>query len=279
MKIRYLAFIFLFFLSCDNSQFKTHKSGLKYKFIVENKKQKKAKLGDVLAIVFKTLTEKNRETIEQSGLFRIQLQKPMYKGGAVEDALAMMHKGDSALFLIDAKKYYTKTRQMPVPEQLVDDNNVCLAIKVVDIISKEEYEKEQKAAQIVAERLEDKQLETYLQQNKITQQPTLSGLYIIEKKKGVGKLPVPGKKVTVHYSGYFIDGKMFDSSVKRNEPFTFTLGVGEVIAGWDEGVATMKEGAEVQLIIPSSLAYGSKQTGPIPPYSTLVFDVKMIKAE
>lgn len=108
-------------------------------------------------------------------------------------------------------------------------------------------------------------------------QVTRTGLGYIDIVVGTGATPKTGDKVTVHYTGYLIDGKKFDSSVDRKEPFTFTLGVGQVIKGWDEGVATMNVGGKRKLIIPSTLGYGSRGAGGvIPPNAELIFDVELL---
>lgn len=108
---------------------------------------------------------------------------------------------------------------------------------------------------------------------------TKSGLKYVEVKVGEGKSAKAGDVVVVHYTGTFKDGKKFDSSRDRDEPFSFTLGQGEVIKGWDEGVAGMKEGGKRKLIIPFELAYGEKGRPGIPPRSELHFDVELLKVK
>ncbi len=106
---------------------------------------------------------------------------------------------------------------------------------------------------------------------------TASGLKYSDLVVGKGASPVAGKRVKVHYTGTLENGKKFDSSVDRNEPFSFVIGVGQVIPGWDEGVMTMKVGGKRKLIIPSKLGYGASGAGGvIPPNATLLFDVELL---
>ncbi|ELR97194.1 FKBP-type peptidyl-prolyl cis-trans isomerase [Gloeocapsa sp. PCC 73106] len=107
---------------------------------------------------------------------------------------------------------------------------------------------------------------------------TESGLKYIDQQVGGGATPETGKTVKVHYTGFLENGEKFDSSRDRGSPFSFKIGVGQVIKGWDEGVATMQVGGRRQLIIPPELGYGSRGAGGvIPPNATLIFDVELLE--
>jgi len=105
---------------------------------------------------------------------------------------------------------------------------------------------------------------------------TSSGLKYTIIQNGEGPAVEAGKVISVHYSGYLLDGTMFDSSVERDEPIQFVVGQGQVIPGWDEGLQLLKKGDKARFIIPPQLGYGDRQMAKIPPNSTLVFDVEVI---
>ena len=107
---------------------------------------------------------------------------------------------------------------------------------------------------------------------------TESGLYYKITQHGNGKKPQAGQKVAVHYTGMLLDKSVFDSSYSRRQPLNFTIGVGQVIEGWDEGILLLHEGDKARLVIPSDLAYGASGAGGvIPPHAPLIFDVELVK--
>lgn len=112
----------------------------------------------------------------------------------------------------------------------------------------------------------------------MTEQTRPDGLIIEDIETGTGAVAEKGASVSVHYTGWLTDGRKFDSSKDRNDPFRFPLGAGHVIRGWDEGVQGMKEGGRRKLTIPPTMGYGARGAGGvIPPNATLVFEVELLK--
>lgn len=125
-----------------------------------------------------------------------------------------------------------------------------------------------------------KDFEDFVKNNYPNAKATGSGLYYVMEDEGTGKQAEKGKQVSVHYKGTLTDGSKFDSSYDRNQPIAFQLGVGQVIKGWDEGIALLKEGGKATLIIPYQLAYGEGGRPPvIPPMATLVFETELVSVD
>jgi peptidylprolyl isomerase len=108
---------------------------------------------------------------------------------------------------------------------------------------------------------------------------TASGLKYEDEVVGTGASPKTGQRVTVNYTGTLVNGTKFDSSLDHGTPFTFVIGTGSVIKGWDEGVATMKVGGKRLLYVPAALGYGSRANGPIPANSDLIFEVELLSVQ
>lgn len=272
----------LVMISCnrDREAYYKTENGLRYQYLKENPKGQKTKTGDYIAIKMAYANSSDSilfNTKELGGFIKMQIQKPAYKG-SYNQALLMLKTGERALFKIRADSFYLKTRKEKIPPFIKKNEYLTFDIELLKILDKNEVLEEQKALDEQRKKDEENLLNYYLKENDIHSQASLSGLYYIEKRKGKGKKAKPGNILTVHYTGKFLSGEIFDSSYKRNQPFSFKLGAGNVIAGWEEGFSKMSEGGKATFIIPSYLAYGKKGYGKIiPPYATLIFDVELLK--
>ncbi|RLD90902.1 MAG: FKBP-type peptidyl-prolyl cis-trans isomerase [Bacteroidetes bacterium] len=276
------------FTSCNKAtgKWQTTKDGLKYKFYEQNKEGNTPAEGDYVTVEMIYRTPDS--TLFNSTKLPKPMELPMIKSvhqADIYEGLALMHEGDSATFECNADSVFHKLfRFKTVPENLKDVKSIFFDVKLVKITSKEVKMKEAQEAQKIQqeEMMKNKaeeagKLQKYLTDNNITVAPTADSLFIVVTEKGNGPKPQKGDKVTVHYTGYLLDGTKFDSSVDRGKPFEFEIGVGRVIKGWDEGIAALNKGSKAKLIIPSKLAYGERGAGGvIPPYSPLVFDVELI---
>lgn len=276
--------------SCNKSEFDGFtkaENGLHYQFFIQDEAGVKASAGDGISykVVYALkrpvsdtiLFDSNLNSEDGTGTVRNILPKSSFQG-SLEDAFTMMAKNDSAAFIISADSFFLKTNKMQaLPPFVKPGDKLQVTIKMVEIKTKKELDENQKKqeAEIAAlEGAEKPKLDAYLAANKITTAPTASGLIFIETQKGKGGHPSATDQVTVHYTGTLLDGTKFDSSVDRGEPTTFPLN--QVIPGWTEAIQLMTKGSKAKLIIPSSIAYGPRGGGPIPPFSTLVFDVELI---
>ncbi|MFH2142198.1 MAG: FKBP-type peptidyl-prolyl cis-trans isomerase [Bacteroidota bacterium] len=284
--IRYLipiiSGLFLLFITSCSDDFTEHESGLKYIFFKENTNSIKPKQDDVLVLQMYYKTEKDSilfDTREIQGQFRMQMKEPSHNGGCIEDAFELMHVGDSARFLIDAENFYLYTRKIDVPSFIRPGELLSFDIKLVEIFNINDWQGEKNKIHEVNEETEAEFLKSYLSSTSTKTEPLESGLYYIELEKGKGKNPATGDLVEINYLGYFTDGQPFDNSYETGKPYAFRVGINEVIKGMDEGVMLMKEGGKYRLIVPSKLGYGSNEYGPIPPYSTLIFEIELLSVK
>lgn len=219
-------------------------------------------------------------------------------GRALEEMLIDAGKGDSMKITLSAEELF-QGGQMPPNIKPEDEFTIYLGIS--EVFNQEELqswqqdmqEQQRKAAgqQREEQLAEDREIiNEYLEENNIDAESTGSGLRYVIQREGSGPTAEAGDEVKVNYSGYVLGGEYFDTSVKsvaeekglfnpqrEYGPFTFTLGEGAVIEGWDEGIALLKEGGKATLYIPSSLAYGPRQRSEqIGPNSILVFDVELV---
>jgi FKBP-type peptidyl-prolyl cis-trans isomerase 2 len=253
----------LVFAACGNKYkgFKKTGNGLYYRFFTENTTRYVPENDDIVYLEMSLRLEDN--TVIDAKQMRVAM-KPWFSGNFYE-ALSLMHEGDSAEFIINAKKYFEVSNYGQIPDFVKDDKTMLwLTIRIDSIQTLKQWETAKAEAKLVAER---KVLEDYLAENHLTAAPQTSGLYYIETKEGKGNKPAIGQTVFVHYTGKLLDGTVFDSSIERGAPTPFKIGIGQVIKGWDEGIPMMKKGGKAILLIPSYLAYGEGSVGIIPPSS------------
>lgn len=201
----------------------------------------------------------------------------------LEEGVGMLRKGGKATLIVPHQiAYGAEAKGQMIPPYAT----IVYEVELLSMRSKEVYDKEREAQQAemaaqqeVRKNSEKSLRDKYLADNGITVAPTASGLYFVEIEEGTGTQAMVGNIVKVHYTGKLLDGTVFDSSIEHGQPYEFPLGQGNVIKGWDEAIAMMKVGGKATLVIPSSLAYDARDSGTIPPYSTLVFDVELVDAQ
>ncbi|MDF7809770.1 FKBP-type peptidyl-prolyl cis-trans isomerase [Hymenobacter sp. YC55] len=213
--------------------------------------------------------------------------------GGIEDAVALLQPGDSAVFRFNVDSVFAKSFRQPAPPFMKKAGNTMTVLaKAQKLMTQEEASADQqkmmelakKKAEADAARLlqkDDLQIQAYLKKNNLTGLKTTGGTYYVVTKAGTGPKPQTGQTVSVLYKGTLLDGKVFDSSEKQGgKPISFALGVGQVIPGWDQGLAALTQGTKAILLIPSPLAYGSRGAGPdIPANAILRFDVELVEVK
>ncbi len=277
-------------VSCNKSDFEGYtkaENGLNYQFFKQDEKGTKPQVGDGISFKYVFTLKSNDSVLVNSslvsqdgtGITKFIMPKSSFTG-SIEDALMMMSVNDSASFMVNADSFFLKTNQMKaLPPFVKPGDHIKANLKLVEIKTKADIDKNQKEQEAQMAKMaggEKPQLEKYIADNKITVTPTASGLYYIETKKGKGPTAKAGDMVTVQYKGMLFDGKEFDSSYGRPEPFKFVIDQDQVIAGWQEALKLMAKGGKAKLVMPSSIAYGARGAGPIPPFSPLVFEVELV---
>ena len=211
--------------------------------------------------------------------------------GSLEEALGVLLPGDSAVFRFPADTVFAKTFHQPVPPFLKKSGNTLLVmasaqelVSMAEMTARHQQQQLEFAKKAEAESATQKvkdaaQIQAYLKKNNATARKTVGGTYYIIKKLGTGLPPKKGQTVRVLYRGTVLaTGQEFDSSAKHgNEPIAFALGTGQVIPGWDQGIAMLNKGTKAVLLIPSGLAYGARGAGAdIPANAVLRFEVELV---
>jgi FKBP-type peptidyl-prolyl cis-trans isomerases 1 len=266
------------FVSCQQKYpgFSKTSSGLYYHFYVQNKEKPLPDTSNFLMLRMAYFLNDSLIYDYSTGNQnpRIQLNTPRFKGDLCE-GLAMMREGDSAAFIVRADSTFITLFGQQYPDSIVKPEDVLrFEIKMMKIQTKEAFEEEMNQLRAASLNKSHEAFQKYIVDNNIKVKPTESGLYYIPTKKGTGRRPVVGEKVDVHYVGRTLNGTEVDSSLDK--PFSFVLGEGYVIPGWEEALLLMKKGEKATFVIPSELAYGENVVGKLPPFTNLVYDVELL---
>lgn len=275
----------MFFLvsSCLNKSkypgFSRGRHGIYYQLHKIGEEIEKAAPGDFVTadITYQTMND----SVFFTGRRKLQITDPRFRGG-IDDCFMMLAEKESATFIISASDFFHLTLQSDLPSFLKEDDMMKVVLDIIEIQTEEEFLKEKEAFLHWIEDFGDYEkiiLKQFLDQEQLPVKPEKDGIYRIILKEGSGIQIEPGDTVTINYEGKFLNGKFFDSTIKRNQPFQFVYGTEwQVIKGLEEALSMMTEGEKSLFIFPSEMAFGREgsSTGIIPPYTSLIFEVEVL---
>ena len=283
MKNTFILFAFLFLAGCSQHSkypgFSRGKEGVYFQLHKIGESSREAMYSDYITADIQYATMDDSVFFE--GRRKLQLNKSGAKG-SVEACFRMLAEGESATFIISADEFFTKSLETSLPDYFNPGDMMKIKLDIIDIQTQREYEQEKEAFLNWIEDFGDYEkviLQQFLKEEKLPVQPTKSGLYYLCLKEGSGKKVEKGDTVTVNYEGQFLNGKFFDSTVRRKQPFQFVYGTEwQVVDGLEEAIGMMKEGEKSLFILPSNLAFGTEgsSTGIVPPFTSLIFEVELL---
>jgi hypothetical protein len=270
--ITVLCTIAILFAACGDKRFKGYEktdNGLYYKFKERNPEGKQPKPGDFLYMVVSYYSDNDSIPKFEETEITDMLGESVFKGDIYE-AYAMLKEGETAEFIIKADSFfYTMGGQVPFPSFITPKDLLFFTIRMNSVKTIDDFQNE-----------EEEVLKNYITENNITETPTESGLIYLETEKGKGAKVKNGKTISVHYTGKFLNGQIFDSSLQRGEPLSFVVGADPMIEGFVEGVKLMNQGGKATFILPSDIAYGASHPSyPIPPYTPILFEVEIVEVK
>lgn len=273
--------------SCSNRSklfegFSVAKTGIHYRLISLGDGTSAAVPSNYVTINITYRTVK--DSIFFQGFRQFQLTEPHYEG-SIDECFLMLSQGDSAAFYIKAQPFFAQTLETELPKFIQPEDYMRVDVRMVEVKSDEEFQKEMEAFMSWIEDFGDYEkviMKQYIEGKKLSVQPTESGLYIVPQIQTARPAVEIGDTVTVHYEGRFLNGKIFDSTNKRNEAFQFVYGQKwQVIPGLEEAIGKMREGEKSLLIVPSHLAFGEQgnSSGLIPAFTSVVFELEVVEVK
>ncbi len=258
--------------SCDNFKVTQETDGSKYQIHESGDGKTKPKEGDILT--FDLIIKAPNDTVFTDTYKRKEpIVMPLSKGafkGSFENSLTHLSVGDSATVYVSADSLFMRVQQ-PLPQGVTKGSDMKFIVKIKSIQTMAQFQK----AQEEKKNNEVKLMENFAKKNFPNATKTQYGMYRVVLKEGTGATIPSGKTVKVDYTGKLMNGQIFDSSAGK-QPLEFPIGQGAVIPGWEQALMMMKKGEKSIFFIPSNLAYGEQGSGPIPPFSPLIFEMEVI---
>ena len=260
--------------------FKKGKHGIYYQLHTLGEDTVRANPGDYITVNLNYTTL--RDSVFFKGTRKLQLNPAGYQG-SVDECFQMLASGESATFILAADPFFSKTLQTELPRFMPPGSYFKIYIEMLEIQTQAEYQKEKEAFLSWIEDFGDYEkviLRQFIAEKKLSLDPLPSGLLYLNLTPGTGSKVELGDTVTVHYEGRFLNGRFFDSTVKRNQPFQFVYGTEwQVITGLEEAIGIMREGERSLFILPSEMGFGNEgsSTGIVPPFTSLIFEVELLK--
>ncbi len=254
-------------------------SGIYFKLLQIGENSKKPKNGEFITFHIKYFT--GSDSMFFDAVRSIKYTTSPFKG-AIEECFSMLAQSDSASFYINADNFFSKTIKAPLPKFLPQQSYFRVDIKILSINSAENFNKEKDEFLSWIDdfgKYEQSVLKHFIENEQINVNPSQTGIYKIDINKGTGKKVEISDTLTVNYEGRFLNGKIFDSTKQRNEPFQFVFGTEmQVLKGLEEAIGTMRQGDHSLFIMPSKLAFGEKgsSNGSIPAYTSVIFEVELL---
>ncbi len=306
MKNLVVLFIAVVFLAaCENSNDFVTKTGVEVSCLIKG--DGSVPLKDSIVLIQLKITTEDGEVLTETtpdkplGL----AYDPEMEAGDLQEVLTNLEVGDSVTFKTTAHNLFVETYKTQLPPDMDSASLITINVRFAKQMSQDAYraymdEMRLKMQAESAKLLEEKsttdleEIDAFLEENGIEAQIAESGLRYIVEKQGTGASIEPGDVVTVNYAGRLLEGTYFDTSIESvakeqglyderrapYKPFSFTIGRGQVIPGWDQGIPLFNVGGKGTIYIPSPMGYGSRQSGAIiMPYSILVFDVEVVGVE
>lgn len=273
----------ILFSSCGRKSefegFSKSKKGFHYQLHSIGESMQKLNPGDYIT------ADISYQTIDDSLFFegrrKLRIEQPVYEG-AIEDCFMMLRTNESATFIIKAEPFFKQTLGSELPSFISSEDYMKINVNVVEIQTAAEFENEKQAFLNWIEDFGDYEkviLKQFLREEKLSVASTESGLFYLPLETfDVPRIQL-GDTITINYEGKFLNGKFFDSTKRRNQPFQFVYGTEwQVIKGLEEGLGLMGKGEKGIFILPSELGFGTSgsSTGIIPPFTSLIFEVEIL---